>query len=1083
MNGMHATARPWDYLIVTASNERQAQAYQAQLDLRRELGLLSDIREVLVVPDPGGRRIGSGGSTLYCLMEVLSRRGQGDPVRVAKASRRRTAGATPATRRPRHEKPDPAAWEQVLADLRILILHAGGDSRRLPAYSACGKLFIPMPGENDTAVCLSLFDRQLPTYLALPEPAEGRGQVVITSGDVLLRFDPTRVRLRKEGVTGLACYAHPQQASRHGVFCCGRDDEVRLYLQKPSVAEQKDQGAIDAYGQSCLDIGVMQFDAATAVQLLRLFGARPQTAGRPAFTGPFGQAVLEHGLDFYREICCAMGRQSSPAHHVRSARESGSKWPAARLGELFETLSAIAFNVQVLQHCAFLDFGMNRSLINSGTRLLQEDQGVAHLQTCLDINNALAAGGSIQGSAAWVESCRIGAPLTLGGDNVVVGVEVEEPLSLPAGACLDVLRGRDERRKDVWFVRCYGVDDGFKQPVGEGAVFCGIPLPAWLRAVAAEDDDVWSPGTGRKDRTIWNARLFPAVQDPNDYRRWLWMFDPGQASEGQRRTWRSARRYSLQQILTLADHAGFYERRNTIRAEVVRSSLQRLFRPESGLSAHELTALIRRTDQPGRWVAQTLEHACHYGVDRQERGTASLVFPRIAHTLGSALQDAFPNGGGAATRVFADLTDTLDPATRRRLRALRLDPQGGITLSRWCRRLQQAAFEGLEQAIVASGMEPAATPHSVLRSDEIVWARAPARLDLGGGWTDTPPYSLEWGGCVTNAAVDLNGQPPIQAYIRVIDEPVIRIGSIDLGVRIEVRKFEDLMDYRQATGSFALAKAALALSGLSPEARSSARTLKKALEDFGGGIELTTLAAIPKGSGLGTSSIMGAVIVAALGRVMGRRPSQRELFHSVLRLEQALTTGGGWQDQIGGVVDGVKMIVTEPGMVPDAHIHYLPADILDPLANGGRTLLYYTGITRLAKNILQQVVGRYLNRDRETMVTLRHIGALARDVMDTFIRKDIERFGSLIDAAWQLNKRLDPNSSSAEIETLFTRVRPHLCGAKLLGAGGGGFMLMVCRSPEDAAAVRYLLQTDPPNDRARFFDFSISNEGLVVTVC
>ncbi len=360
---------------------------------------------------------------------------------------------------------------------------------------------------------------------------------------------------------------------------------------------------------------------------------------------------------------------------------------------------------------------------------------------------------------------------------------------------------------------------------------------------------------------------------------------------------------------------------------------------------------------------------------------------------------------------------------------------------------------------------------------------APARLDLGGGWTDTPPYSLEWGGCVTNAAVDLNGQPPIQAYVRVIDEPVIRIGSIDLGVRIEARKFADLMDYRQATGSFALAKAALALSGLAPNRRTGATSLKKALEAFGGGIELTTLAAIPKGSGLGTSSIMGAVIVAALGRVMGKQLSARELFHSVLRLEQALTTGGGWQDQIGGVVDGVKMIVTEPGMVPDAHIHYLPADILDPRANGGRTLLYYTGITRLAKNILQQVVGRYLNRDREAMTTLRHIGSLARDVMDTFIRKDIEQFGGLMDVAWQLNKRLDPNSSNEEIETLFARVRPHIYGGKLLGAGGGGFLLMVCKSPEDAAAVRRMLETEPPNPRARFFDFRVSTEGLVVTVC
>ena len=196
-----------------------------------------------------------------------------------------------------------------------------------------------------------------------------------------------------------------------------------------------------------------------------------------------------------------------------------------------------------------------------------------------------------------------------------------------------------------------------------------------------------------------------------------------------------------------------------------------------------------------------------------------------------------------------------------------------------------------------------------------------------------------------------------------------------------------------------------------------------------------------------------------------------------------VTTGGGWQDQIGGAVGGVKMIVAEAGMVPDAHIHCVPADILDPKANGGQTLLYYTGVTRLAKDILQQVVGSYLNRQRATVATLGHIGRVAEDVMDAFIRKDIEKFGYLIDTAWQLNKRLDPNSSNDQIEALFARVQPHIFGAKLLGAGGGGFMLMICKSPADAAAVREVLDAKPLNERSRFFHHSISNEGLVVTAC
>src|SRR4051812_18904266 len=116
---------PWDYLIVTASNDAQAQAYESQLELRRQLGFFSNVAHVLVVPDPEGRRVGSGGSTLCCLIEVVNRELSG------------RAKGLPIC--------------EILKTLRILIIHAGGDSRRLPAYGPCGKIFIPIPGENDAA--------------------------------------------------------------------------------------------------------------------------------------------------------------------------------------------------------------------------------------------------------------------------------------------------------------------------------------------------------------------------------------------------------------------------------------------------------------------------------------------------------------------------------------------------------------------------------------------------------------------------------------------------------------------------------------------------------------------------------------------------------------------------------------------------------------------------------------------------------------------------------------------------------------------------------------------------------------------
>ena len=223
--------------------------------------------------------------------------------------------------------------------------------------------------------------------------------------------------------------------------------------------------------------------------------------------------------------------------------------------------------------------------------------------------------------------------------------------------------------------------------------------------------------------------------------------------------------------------------------------------------------------------------------------------------------------------------------------------------------------------------------------------------------------------------------------------------------------------------------------------------------------------------------------LAVINRVMGQDITPKDLFNKVLQLEQALTTGGGWQDQIGGVLGGVKIVSADPGLTPDPRIHYLPADIIDPATNGGTTLLYYTGITRLAKNILEQVVGRYLDRNRRCIATLRKIDALTGQIAEAMLRKDMPAFGRLVDTAWQLNKQLDPNSTNEQIEEVFARIEPHIYGAKLLGAGGGGFMLMVCKSPQDALQIRTKLQDNPPNDRSRFFDFNVNNRGLVVTVC
>ncbi len=228
-------------------------------------------------------------------------------------------------------------------------------------------------------------------------------------------------------------------------------------------------------------------------------------------------------------------------------------------------------------------------------------------------------------------------------------------------------------------------------------------------------------------------------------------------------------------------------------------------------------------------------------------------------------------------------------------------------------------------------------------------------------------------------AVDLNGQPPIQVFCKLCPRPEIVLRSIDLGVEQRIRRFEDLDTCGQPGSEFGLAKAALALVGFLPRFHAHGRfsTLEEQLLDFGGGIEISMLAAVPKGSGLGTSSILAATLLATAGELCGLGWDRDVLSSRTLALEQMLTTGGGWQDQAGAIFRGLKLVETAPGLAQKPRVRWLPHHLFEPAYANTLMLLYYTGVTRLAKGILHEIVrGIFLNSP-EHLATIGDIGANA----------------------------------------------------------------------------------------------------------
>ena len=274
-------------------------------------------------------------------------------------------------------------------------------------------------------------------------------------------------------------------------------------------------------------------------------------------------------------------------------------------------------------------------------------------------------------------------------------------------------------------------------------------------------------------------------------------------------------------------------------------------------------------------------------------------------------------------------------------------------------KLEDKAFELICEAI-GKGIHYDELPSQKriqIRSDEVVWVCSPARLDFAGGWSDTPPYCLEHGGSVLNAAVKLNGQYPIQVIGKLHPEPFIKINSIDLGEHIIVSEISEMLSYQDPTNWTALPKAAFVVTGIIPEY--TKLNLQDILKELGSGIDLTLFSAVPSGSGLGTSSILGSAIIACLSRMLGQELTQedssplikgvRGLFNRTLYMEQLMTTGGGWQDQIGGVVGGVKHITTEPGWFQTPRISWTDLKVRPDMVLSERFLLYYTGLRRMAK--------------------------------------------------------------------------------------------------------------------------------------
>ncbi len=1011
----------FDHILLTAANERQARGYRAHVEWRRRHRLIPADTQVHVLADPGGRRVGSLGATLNALRHLAGALADGAPAA-------------------------PRSIQDLFAGRRILICHSGGDSRRTPSYSAQGKVFIDMPVAARNGQSVALFDLILSTLDALPAPAEG--QVLVTVGDVLLTFDPRAVDFSVPGVVGVAYPGPLSRGSHHGVYVPATTTmetgcrPVRDFLQKPDEATARQRGAVDGVGRVLVDTGLLSLDPATVGRVLRAGGVAWRDGA--LHTGPGLAQAMDAGrcpsIDLYVELTMALAPALDEAGYLAQVAAKAPPAHRRRLAAWYRAVRGIPFAVNVLPFCEFFHVGTSRDLLagfSPLTRTAQTYGFVNGSNSCVApgasledsfVFNTLIEHTRVRASRSLVEGCIVEGPLELPGGNIVVGLPagVRRAMRLPEGVglvCLPIGRRH-------WAAVAFGIDDDFKTPADNPSrcTFLNRPLDAWMAANRLAPREVWRPGA-RQD--LWEARLW-SVGTLNGALSAALALACGQALPP---GWRRCRRYAMADLVRQVDHNRLLRHRQEIVRRVGLVRLADRLIKDDRLSAETVVDAVRsRAD--ARTVVGQIAEAC--------RRRPETLFRARAARLGELVLERRPLPGFSPSSFRAQ------------------------------------AFDAVAESVITA-FDPVKGPRAAgIQHDQVVWVTTPVRIDFTGGWSDTPPISTELGGAVVNAAVTLNGQYPVQVMAKLNTDRTIRLASIDLGERLTLRSSAEVLDHTDPSHWAALPKAALVLAGIAPGRPE--QSLARWLDTLGGGLDLTIFSALPKGSGLGTSSILGAAVIACLRRVRGEPASQERVIELTSVLEQRMHTGGGWQDQIGGIMPGVKLIRTAPGAAQTVNVSWTVFDLgLDsPLRR--RCLLYFTGQKRMARHILRNVVGNYLARDPDTLATVAELKAAALAMKAALDAQDVDAFAGGIEQYWTLKKRIDPGATNPQIEALLASVARWTAGRVLPGAGGGGFVFFVARDADAAGRLRRHLKDHPAHPTARFFDFDVDQKGLNVTV-
>ncbi|MCG8608739.1 GHMP kinase, partial [bacterium] len=301
----------------------------------------------------------------------------------------------------------------------------------------------------------------------------------------------------------------------------------------------------------------------------------------------------------------------------------------------------------------------------------------------------------------------------------------------------------------------------------------------------------------------------------------------------------------------------------------------------------------------------------------------------------------------------------------------------------------------------------------------IIRSKAPLRISFGGGGTDISPYMDEHGGVVLSSTIDK------YAYgsLRIRDEESISVRSLDYDI---VAKYH-LNEEMKYDGELDLVKAVI-------------NSMKNG---YNKGMEFFIHSDAPPGSGLGSSSTMVVALMGLLRHLQNLPFTNYEMAELAYQIERTdLGIKGGMQDQYAAVFGGFNFIEFGSNAVIVNPLRIEP-EVINELQY--RLVLCYTGKTRLSANIINTQIDAYKSKQKNVLDAMAELKAITVELKNALLQRRVNDFGQLLHEAWINKKQMAKQITTSNIDTLYEAARKYgATGGKILGAGGGGYLLLFC---------------------------------------